>query len=386
MATGTAAERALAAFAEAFADPFAPARAFKAAGGKVVGYLSPHGPVELIEAGGMLAVRLDGGCLVETPRADEFVEDLFDPTVRATCERILNGEMDFLDAVVFPRTSDSVQRLYYYLCERRRASASASALPALLFYDLLLTPGRVSAEHSYASLLRLRDSLNRLAPRPIDDAAVETAIDASEERRRLLQRCLDARRRAPPGLTGVESQHLLAASRRLPPPHFIQFAEQLAEALQGRVTATKAVRIVLAGNCPDTVELHAALEALGAIVVGDYHDRGEPAVGGGFDRGLPPLESITGRYRDILAPRTFPSDPEALARFAKDVAAQGVVFLFFREEEVLSWDYPGQRRALDAAGMPSVCLAGQPRRLDLGAVRATVSPLIARLATGEAAS
>jgi benzoyl-CoA reductase/2-hydroxyglutaryl-CoA dehydratase subunit BcrC/BadD/HgdB len=272
-----------------------------------------------------------------------------------------------------------VQRLYYYLCERRRAGDHA--LPDLLFYDLLLTPGSASAEHSNASLLRLRDSLNPLALRAIDDATIEAAIAVSEERRVLLQRCLEARRRAPSGLSGVEAQHVLAAARALPPREFIRVAGDLAAGLSDRSVATRAVRIVLAGNCPDAVVLHAALESLGAIVVGDYHDRGEPAVGAAFDAAMPPLQAITARYRGVFAPRTFPSDPEALTRFAKDAGAQGVVFFFFREEEVLSWDYPGQMHALAAAGIPSICLAGQPRRLDLDAVRETVS-----LTASEAAS
>ena len=47
--------------------------------------------------------------------------------MRSIAEQWLTGELDFLDAVVFPRSDDSAQRLYYYLCELQRRGARAAA-------------------------------------------------------------------------------------------------------------------------------------------------------------------------------------------------------------------------------------------------------------------
>src|SRR5690606_6636399 len=91
--TSPSRSEAFAPFAEAYADPEAHARAHAAAGGKVVGYMSPTGPVELIEAAGLFALRLDGRGSSQTGRADAFVERLFDPSVRAVCDRIIGGEL-----------------------------------------------------------------------------------------------------------------------------------------------------------------------------------------------------------------------------------------------------------------------------------------------------
>jgi benzoyl-CoA reductase/2-hydroxyglutaryl-CoA dehydratase subunit BcrC/BadD/HgdB len=161
---------------------------------------------------------------------------------------------------------------------------------------------------------------------------------------------------------------------------FVQLAGELAGALRNREVSAGAVRLVVAGNCPDTTALHASLEAAGGVVVGDYHDRGEPTIGPAFDQSLPPLRAISEHYqRRIPGARTFPSDAGAIVHFAQDAAAQGVVFFYFRQEEVLTWDYPQQRRALAAAGIASCCLAAQSYCVDGEAVQQAVRPFLAGL-------
>ena len=125
-------------FTQAAGDRDAAARAFKAAGGKVIGYVGPTVPAELIAAAGAFPLRLAGEAGA-TPLADRYMEELFDPVVRAVFETALAGRYDFLDAIVLARTSDSAQRLYYYLCEVRRLGEAQ--VPEPLLYDLLHTPG-----------------------------------------------------------------------------------------------------------------------------------------------------------------------------------------------------------------------------------------------------
>lgn len=366
MAGASASPSALAVLARAFADPFAQARSFKQAGGRVVGYMTANAPVELIEAAGMFPLRLDGGGLSETPRTDAFMERLFDPSVRGVSERLLRGDLDFLDALVLPRTVDSVQRLYYYLCEQERTGAAR--LPKLLLFDLLHTPYYSSAEHNYASLLRLRDALDARA----DEEALRQAIGASNARRALLAQCIDA------GLRGVERLHLIAASQRMLAKDFLATIADLPAALQGR--SLNGVRVVIAGNGPDTEDLHSAIEAAGCVVVGDYHDRGELSLGAPIDEALPPLRAISDHYhRHIASARTFPAKPEALAAFAAERRAEAVVFFFYAEEEVLTWEYPGQRDALAKIGVPGILLAAQPYRIDRAKVAAEVASLVETL-------
>ena len=109
-------------------DPQLVARDAAAAGKRVVGYVGNDVPVELIIAGGALPVRLRG-VDAATPGADKFLESAFAPEVRSIAEQWLLGALDHLHTVVFARTDDSSQRLYYYLCELQRRGLCAGPRP-----------------------------------------------------------------------------------------------------------------------------------------------------------------------------------------------------------------------------------------------------------------
>lgn len=360
---------ALTAFAQAFADPYAGARAFKRNGGRVVGYLSANAPVELVEAAGLYPVRIDGGGVSATPRSDAFMESLFDPTVRGVCERLLAGEFDFIDALILPRTVDSVQRLYYYLCEQQRNGRVK--LPTLIFYDLLHTPFYSSAKHNLASLSRVRAALEAVAGAPIAEEALTQAIAVSNQRRELLGRCLAGE------MSGVERLHVVAGAERMLASAFIAMASGLPEALQQRTSAPRA-RVVLVGNAPDDDRLHQAIEAAGCVVAGDFHDRDGRGLCARIDRSLPPMRALNEHHhRQTRSPRTFPSGPEALLATIEQRRADAVIFFYYAQEEVLTWDYPAQRDALDARGVESICLSAQPYQIDAAAITAATQELVA---------
>ena len=87
---------------------------------RVIGYIGNDVPVALILAANAIPTRLRGDLRASTHRASEFVESAFLPEMRAIVEQWLAGELDSLHSVVFPRTDDSAQRVYYYLCELQR--------------------------------------------------------------------------------------------------------------------------------------------------------------------------------------------------------------------------------------------------------------------------
>ena len=105
------------------------AREHAAAGGKVVGYVTPSVPAELIEAAAMRPMMLSAGTETSTALGDRVMEDLFDTSIRGIFERLLKGEFDYLSAIVLPRANDSAHRLYYYLCELKRTGEAKLPVP-----------------------------------------------------------------------------------------------------------------------------------------------------------------------------------------------------------------------------------------------------------------
>ena len=80
----------------------------------------PKIPVELIVALRAMPLQIPVFDIEDTTLADRYLEESFEPATCAVAERYLRGELNFLDSIIFPRSNDSAQRLYYYLCELRR--------------------------------------------------------------------------------------------------------------------------------------------------------------------------------------------------------------------------------------------------------------------------
>ena len=359
-------------FVAALADREAAARAHKAQGGKVVGYLTNTSPTELIAATGAFPLQLAAGA-VSTPLADRYMEDLFDPIVRAVFEGMLAGRYDVVDAVVLPRTSDSVQRLYYYLCEIRRMGEAKAPEP--LLFDLLHTPWYSSAEYNFARICELRGALERVTGTAVTDAALTAEIATANARRAAMRGLVDLRREGR--VTGVQANQVFAAKGAMAGP---RFDTALAAVLAAPGSPSDAPRVVIAGSPLDTPALHALVEAAGSLVVGDFHEFGEPMIGPDVEAGPDPLRALMAHYhRDVASSRTFPQSPRPLTDFAKACGAVGAIFNFYAEEEALTWEYPAQRRALEAEGIATICFEGQPHQADAAMLAAPLAEFIAKL-------
>lgn len=352
------------------------ARAAKAAGRKVVAYMGSTTPLELFDAAGVFAAPLRGEPEAPTPLADRYMESLFDPRVREALQSVLAGAWDMVDLIVLPRTSDSQQRFYYYLCELRRMGV---AVPEAKLYDLLHTPWRTSAHYNLARTEELKQALEALSGKAIGDEDLSRAIAAGNVRRRALQELVALRRTNPAQIGGVEALDAFAASRLAAPADFAAaMREMVSESGRSRLGGP---RVVVAGSPQDSTNLAALVAELGGVVVGDFHGEGEPMIGAPIDESAKPLLAISEHYhRETLSSRTFPTDIGAITKFAIEAEAQGVVFHYDAEEEALTWDLPAQKRHLQAAGIPAVVFADQPRRFEKANLAAPLGAFLRALA------
>ena len=334
------------------------ARQFKAAGGKVAGFVSTAVPVELITAAGMYPVMITGDCNGSTALANEWMEDMFDPMARAIFQAALAGELDFLDVLIIPRSADSFLRLYLYLREIERLGV-CKHLPRVVLYDLLQTPWPSSSKHNVAQLHKLRVVLGDIVGREASDTALRAAVDVGNQNRALLRELLDRRR-----TTNVRGELFLKAitTRYFMP---IEQHSAMLQALLNETAASSIVkpRIVVAGNAQDNPALHQLLDSQGFHIVGDYHWLGDSCCEHDIelrDNDDPWLAVSEHYHMHSLTSRRFPHAPHEIVEHAKRCNAQGVVFYLFEPEEALTWDSPNQVRALAAAGIESLVLENQP--------------------------
>jgi benzoyl-CoA reductase subunit C len=343
------------------------AREHAAAGGKVVGYVTPCVPAELIEAAGMRPIMLSAGNETSTALGDRVMEDLFDTSIRSIFERLLKGEFDFLSAIVLPRANDSAHRLYYYLSELKRTGEAK--LPPVLLCDVVMTPDEPSRQYSIDALGRLWDELRSLGKVDADAADLALALSGTNSRNAGLAGFVEIRRRG--ATPAAEVLATFAAARMLPYEVFAK-AEQFSELPPAKTRQ----RVMICGSAHDDAKLHGLVEAAGGAVVGDYHSGGELSVGRVLPDG-PALETLADSLRaDPGATRRVADPAMHIARFAQACSAETAIFSYFPEEEALTWDYPEQKAALEAHGIRVVRLAEQTRPFDVVANRAAVEAFI----------
>lgn len=344
------------------------AREHAANGGKVVGYVTPSVPAELIAGAGLYPIMLSAGMETSTVLGDRVMEDLFDTSVRGIFERLLKGEFDFLSAIVLPRANDSAHRLYYYLCELKRTGEAK--LPPVLLCDVVMTPDEATRKYSIEAVGRLWDQLRALGNAAATDKDVRVSAYLQGG---LDQTLFPDRRRFGPTLRGGHALALFAATRMLPS----QLAGDMErDALKGPPLA-EGPRVIVCGSAQYDSGLYDLVENAAGVIVGDYHAMGDLSVRRMHDRRRPVFEDVVDILRgDNGASRRFVDPGPHVAEFARDCRATHAIFSFFPEEEALTWDYPEQKAALAKIGVKVLRLSEQARPFDVAAHRDAVAAFV----------
>lgn len=326
-------------------DPQQVARSAAASGERIVGYVGNDVPVALILAAGALPVRLRVGAGAGTSGVDRFIESSFAPELRAIADQWLQGALDHLDAVIFARSDDSGQRLYYYLCELQRRGLCAGPRP--LLHDVAGLARGASAEHTLESTRLLASQLGAPA------LALAAALERVTGREQLL-RAIQARRQLPaplPGSAAWACQYAAGCDWR------IEFDDAARRWLEEVPLLAMPKRVVLAGDPPPDDQLHTAIEAAGASVVLELTESE-----GASDRSArDPLAAIAEDSRRRESPAlSMRRNARWLAERAQELRADAVLIWLSEQNEALPWEIARQLESLRAAGLPALLLARQP--------------------------
>jgi len=336
----------------ALRDPFGAASAHARLGGRVIGYVGVEIPVELIIASNAFPLRLPSFAQAAYARADAFLESSFMPDVRSICEQYLQGAFRTLSAIILPRSNDSAQRLYYYLCELR--SRGLAVGPEPLIFDLAKIPRDTSRGHSRSAVEHLAMQIGVL------EQALPKGIAQRNRRRELVSAAASSRMNGGTRNTGSVMERIFRAAGFCDAD---TFDAAFAKWLQYPDSDAAAPRIMLAGTSPPDERLHLAVEAGGGNVVAEFGDHVSCSV-------APPLIPADGSFAAIAdhyhlstaGSRAFVNRAVDAVRLAKQVRAAGVIIWLLEEEDALIWDLPAQVAALSAAGI--ACLALLRRRWD----------------------
>jgi hypothetical protein len=313
--------------------------------GRLIGYVGRDVPVELNLAAGATPLGVHGRADQITSRADRYLEPTFTASSRSIAEQWLTGELDHLEAVIFSRSDDSAQRLYYYLCELQRRELCAGPRP--LLYDIAACTRESSLTHTITSTRQLANELG------VSDDSLMRSVERVRERNELLMATADATIRKPAARGSFTQQMLRDADR----DWSADFDRTLRNSHDSAPPRADATALMLFGSTPADEQLHESAERAGANIIATLNPSApyridEPTMeGDAFDQ-------IARRCR-AHPWRNMLQSPEVFVAKAVKSGVAGVILWVVAEDTGLAWVYPRVERALRERGIPVLPLTMQ---------------------------
>lgn len=305
-------------------------RQWKDRGGKVIGYLCPNVPEELILAAGMLPYRLRAPESRDTSEADRYTTYLNCTYCRHLVDEALRGRFDFLDGFVGTNGCDQMRRV----SDIFRAVAYKEAAEQKKFFLEYVAAPRVpfderSLSYYKAELARLKQNLEAHFGVTISGDKLREAIRLSNESRRLLMDLYELRKADKPPVSGAEALSITVASTALPKDVFIRSLKSLLGALDGRVAVPQyRKRLFLYGSELDDPGWVKVVEDQGGLVVADGICFGARLFWDLVDESLEPMEAIAVRYHERWScPRMVDQDrrKQRIQEIVRDWKADGII-------------------------------------------------------------
>lgn len=323
-------------FYEAYSNRHQLAERWRQAGKKVFGYFCNYTPEELIYSAGIIPVRIRGST-ENIEMADAHLPTFCCSYMRSCLDQALKGRYSYLDGAVFPKTCDMTRSLYSIW----RGNIK------LPYYWFLPVPGKSTDEavEFFTHELHLfKESLEEYTEREIGDGDLKQAIALYNENRSLVGDVYKLGLSDNPPLSGSEVYGILLAGLIMPKTEHNAMLRRLLDSVPAPKTSSEGrVRLMLAGNTFESIELLQAVEECGGDVVIDDLDIGSRYYWSAVDENAEPLKALAERYlRKIPCPCKHPAGSrlEHMLKLAKDYRVRGVILLSQKYCDTHLYDRP----------------------------------------------
>ena len=324
---------------------------WKAVGRRVVGFVGPAVPEEVIHAARMLPFRVSAdNDAVPLQEAAACMPTNTGSVARTLLQMALDGRYDFLDGVVVSVVDEEAFRLF----DHWRAYAARP------YMDSLSLPLKRTEEACTLYLADLEDWRRRMSEmRGVYIVArdLRRSIVVYNRSRELMQQLYALRERERPPVSGAEMLEIVKAASRMPRERFNELLESLLAEIEstGREIRKRRRLMVIGGELQNSTWIEAA-EDFDAVVVTDELCTGMRYCIGSVDTKLPPLEALARYYLQARAPD--PGTWSAGERFAHilEMAARykvdGVISRIQHDDAEYARDRMLLRKEMEARGIP----------------------------------
>jgi benzoyl-CoA reductase/2-hydroxyglutaryl-CoA dehydratase subunit BcrC/BadD/HgdB len=264
---------------------------WKARGKRVIGYVGPGVPEEMIHAAKMLPLRVSCDNEPVPPgTVDAYLMPGVSTFARSVFQTMLDGKWDFLDGAVTSVTNEGSRRMHdNWLAYKPRPYMDALYLP--------LKRTEHAVDMYLADLEDWRNRMSEFRGARIVDRDLRRSIGVYNRGRELMQQLYELRKGERPPVTGAETLEVIKAATRLPREQFNELLEQLLDEIKrtGR-KIKKRKRLMIVGSQLENSTWIEAIEKLAAVVVTDELEAGTRYFWGTVDTKLPPMEALARYY------------------------------------------------------------------------------------------
>jgi len=346
-------------------------------GRKILGYFCTNTPEEMIQAAGLLPVRILSS-RDTISLASRHLQSYSCSLVQSSLESALRGDMSYLEGTVFPHTCDSIQRLSDIWAENLR-------LP--FHWDLVLPVKlHTGSARSYliSELARFRKGLEDFVGHPIPDDDLRKAISLFNENRSLLRQISRYQADNPAQIPPSDSYALIKTANFMAKEDHNPLLKEFISGLgTGQPSPNGGPRLFLAGSVCDQPQIYRLVESCGASLTGDDLCTGWRYFAEDVFLAGDPLAALADRLiRKVPCPCKFNPEIDRAERFLQRVKAsgsQGVVFLLLKFCDPHAFDYPYLKEKLDQEKIPSLLLEIEPGGLPLGAMETRLRAFVETL-------
>lgn len=354
------------------------AQQWKQKGGKVAGILSPYVPVEVVWAAGLLPWRIGGDRKGIINLASDYRPVRSCPKDSLILERVLNGELDFIDVVVATDWDQNLIRL----CDTWLSLGKSTV------FKILFMPKTVSTSNNAKfaeEIVRLKKALEDVTGETITDTALRQSVALYNRIRRAVHRLYELRKLDNPPFSGAEVLGITLAGLAMPPDRFLKELERLLVNLDGRMPALKSFepRLLMSSDWLDDPRFLKFVEDMGCIVAMDDLDTGSRFFWG--EVGEPKSDPVAALSRHYLnrppCPRMveWPPQVEQLAAWAKEFRIDGILELSLVNSPPRAYRTPYLRSAMADRRIPFVSVEREYCFSSVGQLGNRIEPFIEML-------
>ena len=345
--------QAFCALKEAYDHRDAQALKWREQGKKVIGKLGFDVPDELLLAAGLFPVQICADAERPLAEADKYLENAFEPVVRAQFEKLVDGTYgDLLHALAISNSNDTIIRIFYYLRELHRVEPEKN-VPPVAFIDWTFTRSRLWQERCEATIELFRQQVEQWAGRAVSDEEIRAAGKRMNENRSALRAMAALRHGEGARINGSEALTIIGAGLFMDKAEHTELVRQVTrDAGQWDVVTGK--RVFYSGANQEDTALYEKLEELGLVVVGEDTDWGDRSYERDFDLTYPVIRAIVDRYylrTPTVEKSRVAQSVDILAGQVESTGAQGVIFYTNAYAEVATFNMPEQRKMLESRGV-----------------------------------